>query len=205
MELGDSPELELTYNESAPLRERGLDPAEWFVVRTLAAYWGVSKEVIKGAATRGKIPAVLYKKRYYFSKATALVAGRPRAVQRRNEDRPVSRGIELLAKIEESYLIALADTVTYEDWVSIVTVAVSQAKKGEWRARKWLADYLLGTPIHRVAAEVDLSSKRAYSDDQRASAVTALLEIVRARKEEEIIDVDASPVGDPDANGEDSS
>lgn len=201
------PDLELTHTEVQPLLEEGLDPAEWFTTRTLANYWGVNRQVIKGGAHSGKLPWVKIGGRAFFNKATALVAWRPmKAIARAKsmddyEGRPRGRGIELLAKIEENYLIALADNVTYEDWVSIIRTTVEAAKKGDWRARKFLADYLLGTPVHRVAAEVDLSSRKDYSDDQRAAAVTALLELVRSRGEDEVIDVSGTPVID----GEESS
>jgi len=193
-----NPELDLTRNERAPLLEEGLDPAEWFTARTLAAYWGVHTSTVKAASDKGKIPVVKYRNRNYYNRAAALLAWRPPKVTRKLEN---ARGVELLVKIEESYLLALADTVTREDWVSIVTVAVNQAKKGEWRARKWIADYLLGTPVHRVAAEVDMGSRKGYSDDQRAAAVTALLELVRSRGEDEVVDVTGTPVID----GEESS
>lgn len=206
MEQDKNEGIQLTRAEEAPLLEVGLDPAEWFTTRTLSNYWGVKRKVIANAGRAGKLPYTKYGKRAYFSKATALVGWRPFAIKKREralgtELTPSSRGIELLVKIEENYLIALADNVTYEDWVFIVRTAVEAAKKGDWRSRKWIADYLLGTPVHRVAAEVDLSSRKDYSDDQRAAAVTALLELVRSRGEDEVIDVAGTPVVD----GEESS
>lgn len=41
-------------------------------------------------------------------------------------------------------------TVTYQDWKDIVKRAVSQAKRGNYQARKFLADYLIGPPTQRV-------------------------------------------------------
>lgn len=46
------------------------------------------------------------------------------------------------------YEITLA-AVTFEDWKDIVAKAVSQAKKGDPTARKFLADYLIGPPVQR--------------------------------------------------------
>ncbi len=40
----------------------------------------------------------------------------------------------------------LLSTITDQDWRDIVTKAVDQAKKGDQAARKWLADYAIGTP-----------------------------------------------------------
>jgi len=202
------PNLELTHKEVEPLLKEGINPAEWFTTRTLANYWGVDPNVVRNAAQAGNIPWVKYGRKAFFNKAAVLVPGswwpvraiaRARAKPKEDGflvDRPTARGVELLARIEESYLIALADNVTYEDWVSIVRTAVEAAKKGDWRSRKWIADYLLGTPVHRVAAEVDMGSRKGYSDDQRAAAVTALLELVRSRGEDEVIDVTGTPVTD---------
>ena len=39
--------------------------------------------------------------------------------------------------------------VTYQDWREIVKKAVTQAKRGNPQARKFLADYLLGPPPQR--------------------------------------------------------
>jgi hypothetical protein len=47
------------------------------------------------------------------------------------------------------YEITLA-TVTFEDWREIVTRAVQDAKRGDTAARKWLADYLIGTPEQKL-------------------------------------------------------
>ena len=40
-------------------------------------------------------------------------------------------------------------TVTFADWKEIIEKAVSQAKKGDAVARKFLADYLIGPPVQR--------------------------------------------------------
>ena len=47
------------------------------------------------------------------------------------------------------YEITLA-AVTFEDWKAIIEKAVTQAKKGDSVARKFLADYLMGQPIQRL-------------------------------------------------------
>jgi len=39
--------------------------------------------------------------------------------------------------------------ITYADWKDIVKVAVKQAKRGDNQARKFLADYIMGTPPQR--------------------------------------------------------
>lgn len=47
------------------------------------------------------------------------------------------------------YEITLA-AVTFDDWKAIIDKAVSQAKKGDAVARKFLADYLMGQPVQRL-------------------------------------------------------
>ena len=47
--------------------------------------------------------------------------------------------------------------VTAADWAAVCAMAVKQARRGDWRARQWLASYLLpaaddiaadGVPLH---------------------------------------------------------
>jgi hypothetical protein len=47
------------------------------------------------------------------------------------------------------YEITLS-SVTFDDWRAIVERAVADAKRGDASARKWLADYLIGTPEQRL-------------------------------------------------------
>lgn len=50
---------------------------------------------------------------------------------------------------EVRYYDILKSTVTFDDWAEIVKRAVTDAKRGDGVARKWLADYLIGPPIER--------------------------------------------------------
>jgi phage terminase large subunit len=50
---------------------------------------------------------------------------------------------------EERYYQILMTAVTYANWERIVMKAVEQAKRGDTQARKWLTDYLVGSPIER--------------------------------------------------------
>ena len=49
-------------------------------------------------------------------------------------------------KTEDKYLLALQKCVKLGDWKAIGKRAVAQAKTGDYRARQWLSDYLLGKP-----------------------------------------------------------
>ena len=53
-------------------------------------------------------------------------------------------------RTEQEYLDATIARVTIKDWREIVDKAVSQAKRGDSRARAWLSDYVLGPPSQRM-------------------------------------------------------
>jgi hypothetical protein len=65
-------------------------------------------------------------------------------------------------------------TVTYQDWKDIIEKAVSQAKRGNSTARKFLADYLLGPPNQRV----DVTSAGERIDTPDAAAIAEALIIL---------------------------
>ena len=53
-------------------------------------------------------------------------------------------------RTEQEYLDATISRVTIKDWREIVDKAVSQAKRGDSRARAWLSDYVLGPPPQQI-------------------------------------------------------
>lgn len=52
-------------------------------------------------------------------------------------------------QVEDTYLQAFRDSVSPDDWGAIIARAVSDAKKGDAVARKFIADYLIGQPVQR--------------------------------------------------------
>ena len=52
--------------------------------------------------------------------------------------------------VEEKYLKRLQSCVSIEDWKEIIQKAISQAKRGDTAARKWLSDYLMGVPVQKT-------------------------------------------------------
>ena len=57
--------------------------------------------------------------------------------------------------IEERYLEAFKSSVTVEDFIAIVQRAVLDAKRGDTAARKFIADYLIGTPVEKIQTDFD--------------------------------------------------
>jgi hypothetical protein len=51
--------------------------------------------------------------------------------------------------VEERYLKKLSASVTLADWKDICKKAVTDAKRGDPRARQWISEYLLGKPLQR--------------------------------------------------------
>ncbi len=59
---------------------------------------------------------------------------------------------------EEQYLKRMAKIVTIGDWDKVVHTAVARAKAGDPVARKWLSDYLIGSPTQRTELDIDSKS-----------------------------------------------
>jgi len=68
-------------------------------------------------------------------------------------------------KKEERYYRLTIESVTDEDWVEIVLTAVNQAKRGQWRAREWLANYIIGRPVQVVDANINSRIIQVVFDD----------------------------------------
>lgn len=54
---------------------------------------------------------------------------------------------------EDRYLHAIAEGVPMDRWTKIVAKALEQAGRGDYQARKWLTDYLIGQPVVRESDE----------------------------------------------------
>jgi len=51
---------------------------------------------------------------------------------------------------EERYYEITLSAVTFADWEEIIRKAADQAKRGDYQARKFLAEYLVGPPVQRT-------------------------------------------------------
>jgi len=56
---------------------------------------------------------------------------------------------------QTKYLKSLVRLVKTDDWKQIVIKAIEQAKRGDTRAREWLANYCLGKPTQPVEGDFD--------------------------------------------------
>lgn len=67
---------------------------------------------------------------------------------------------------EIKYYELTLSVVSLTDWKEIVDKAVSQAKRGDAVARKWLADYLMGEPEKNVNLKSDIIDVVLIGNDQ---------------------------------------
>lgn len=168
--------------------------------RDLALHFGVPIQTVAKAAKRGSIPGCAkVLGRYVFDReeslkwqpaavtvtGSELAAGPQGQFKKGNAFGVGNRGGRPSRAIELKFMSTLTSTVSADNWKGIIEKAISQALEGDWRARAWLSNYLMGTPIQRVQAELDVTGHTEFADGERAAAVTALLAMVRARVEAE--------------------
>jgi hypothetical protein len=53
-------------------------------------------------------------------------------------------------QVEKDYLAIFRSSVTPDDWRAIIEKAVTDAKRGDATARKFIADYMIGAPTQRT-------------------------------------------------------
>jgi len=75
-----------------------------------------------------------------------------------------------------AYLKTLAEEVSVDDWRDIVRRAVDDAIDGDTKARQWLSNYLIGTPIRRVAQDINVRTQK-FSEEERLQALKKLLDV----------------------------
>ena len=57
---------------------------------------------------------------------------------------------------EDRYYDITMTACTFDDWKAIVQKAVSQAKRGDSVARKWLSDFLVGVPEQPISGGLNI-------------------------------------------------
>jgi len=163
----------------------------------MAEHFGVPAGTVQKAAQRGSVPgATKSMGRWIFDPKVAVgwrsdspLARETGKVKKGNLRAVGNRGGRPKREFELKFLRTLVDTVAPEDWSAIILKAVEQAKAGEWRARAWLSNYLIGVPVQRVVAQVDMTAKHEFETGERAAAIMSILNLVREREEANIVDV----------------
>lgn len=187
-------------------------PEDLITIKQLAEHFQVPYQTVQKAAIRGSIPGcVKVLGRIYFDKKVAIANWTPAAIIQETEGRDLdgahtgkksgfgkgntlgvsNRGGRPSRKVETKYLKALSNAVGEVEWTQIITKAIEQAISGDWRARKWLSDYLMGTPAKRILAEIDTKITRTFEVGERAAAVMALLNSVKQREVAGILEAEA--------------
>lgn len=171
-------------------------------VNELAAYWGVTPQSVRHAAWQGTIPGCSkIGKSYVFDKEIVLAEWVPPRIQSWSKDLntpgtliaggsglTIEGGRKAILDASIARLHDLHVLVTSKKWTKIILKAVDQAADGDWRARKWLGDYLMGPPVQRIEAEVDITTRKSFSDEMRSQAIQALLQQAQER-----VTVDVTP------------
>ncbi|MFA5526619.1 MAG: hypothetical protein WC992_07335 [Acholeplasmataceae bacterium] len=169
--------------EEAMLLNSGFDPNEWVTYAMMCEFFGVPKSVIQYAVKTGELPMGIKIGPRRYLPVSVLRYWKPETLEEADfmivERGEAEINLPPAQRTQQAYLKAMRSVVSIDAWISIVKRAVLDAQQGDHKARQWLSDHLMGTPIRRVAALVgDLGDER-ITDDQRRELVTALFSGVR--------------------------
>ena len=172
---------------------------EFWTLYDLADFWGVSYQNVRHAAWEGTIPGCRKTPtgRYEVDREIVIRAWKPTSMKGWLEG--YTPGTQLVRRTAEERMNTLSLTVTQDNWVAVIQKAISQAINGDYRARQWLSNYLLGPPIQRLIAKVEVEEVGGFEDTFRAAAIKTLLAEVRSRAEAQIVDVTPEEVEDASA------
>lgn len=84
---------------------------------------------------------------------------------------------------EAGYMQAMMQACTLDTWRVICERAVNDAKKGDPKARDWLAKYLVGDPGHQAPAPMQVIIQQLTGQDaalDKAAVIVAEVEAARA-------------------------
>jgi hypothetical protein len=68
-------------------------------------------------------------------------------------------------RTQDSYMGALLDAVSLDDWREVVTGAVQAAKGGDPQARAWLGQYLVGRPESKAPTPISVIVNQLQGHD----------------------------------------
>lgn len=200
---------EMPEEDCKILVEAGRDPDDWITYAMLAEFWGTSKDMIRQLKCKAKIPmGIKLNNKVFLPAKCAYGPYLPKGVKKMfheirmsemGNDDLESKGVSQTVvrhtgninktRKQVDYLKTLAQCVSLDDWQEVIQRALADAKEGDRHARKWLADYLVGTPIRRTATIVQHRHEK-FSDEERSKLITRM--ILGMDDEEEEVDGDTS-------------
>ena len=71
--------------------------------------------------------------------------------------------ILILIPLKEKYLKKIRTSITLTEWRDIVKKAIEDARRGDYKARQWLSDYLIGKP--KQAVDITTGGEKLTKDD----------------------------------------
>ena len=87
-------------------------------------------------------------------------------------------------RTEGDYMAVLLEAVTLDDWRSVVTNALQDAKGGDQQARAWLAQYLIGRPESKAPTPLSVVVNQLQAYDPVASKLAlSVLDIFPSAEE----------------------
>lgn len=84
---------------------------------------------------------------------------------RRKQTPELVRGHATHRRTEGDYMNALLETVTVEDWRTVINTAKTAAKAGDPQARAWLASYLMGRPDAKAPTPLTVVVQQLSGND----------------------------------------
>ncbi len=160
---------------------------EYLTQQDLADYWGVSFGSVRAALHRDSIPgAVEIAGRTVFDKEVVIAGWIPRDIKmwQREKRMPtlVVKDAKSAREVADKYFDYLADHVPLDRWLKVINKALDQAEAGDAKARAWLSNNLMGTPVQRVIAAVAVGG--AIPEEKLAGVLDTLLQVASKLRED---------------------
>jgi len=170
-----------TFPELAALKLNHKNPEKWITGRMIAMVWGITFNNFRQMVFRKhfKVKAMKLGQKSFYPREEALGTWTPQAFLHDDDERErfLARSEQLKlskSRSQATYIKAMSENVSLEDWGLIIKRAIKDAIDGDYRARQWIGSYLVGTPIQRVALDAKVENVR-FTEDQRALAAKRLL------------------------------
>ena len=160
---------------------------KYLTQQDLADYWGVSFGSVRAALHRDSIPgAVEIAGRTVFDKEVVIDGWIPRDVKKWQREKRMPtlavKEAKSAREVADIYFDYLAAHVPLDRWLKVINKALDQAELGDPKARSWLSNNLMGTPVQRVIAAVAVEG--AIPEEKLAGVLETMLQVARKLREE---------------------